>query len=103
MLRTFIPVVRIGTMGINDSSHTLVGGQILIGVHSPDICVGQFCTIHNFSNHHMVDWPQNWRPGFYHAYMERICPHGIGHPDPDEIYIEEIAVHNCDGCCHGSR
>lgn len=92
-------ILRIDIMGINNGYHELVGGQILMGVHTSDICAGQYCTIHNFSDHHMVTWPQNWRPGFYHAYMERICPHGIGHPDPDEIYIEEIAVHACDGCC----
>lgn len=29
--------------------------------------------------------------------MERMCPHGIGHPDPDEITLD--VVHGCDGCC----
>lgn len=33
--------------------------------------------------------------------MERICPHGVGHPDPDEIDLEVNAkgIHGCDGCC----
>jgi hypothetical protein len=38
--------------------------------------------------------------------IERICPHGIGHPDPDSarfIAKQEgngaIWVHGCDGCC----
>jgi hypothetical protein len=35
--------------------------------------------------------------------MERICDHGIGHPDPDDIRVRERwdeGVHGCDGCCH---
>ena len=38
--------------------------------------------------------------------MERICDHGIGHPDPDEFRIrngEDDGIHGCDGCCSGSR
>lgn len=97
----FIPEEDI--MGTNDSSYTIVGGQVLIGVHSLDKCAGEYCTIHNFSDHHMVDWPQNWRPGFSRPYMERICPHGIGHPDPDEINFEDFQLHACDGCCNDPR
>jgi hypothetical protein len=40
---------------------------------------------------------------------ERICPHGIGHPDPDSLSFlhaqgagEWVAVHGCDGCCNGT-
>lgn len=29
--------------------------------------------------------------------MERICPHGVGHPDPDDTNPD--TVHGCDGCC----
>jgi hypothetical protein len=29
--------------------------------------------------------------------MERICSHGVGHPDPDEINTDK--THGCDGCC----
>lgn len=43
----------------------------------------------------MVLWPQHWR-GDRHL-MERICPHGVGHPDPDDINPD--GVHGCDGCC----
>ena len=41
--------------------------------------------------------------------MERICPHGVGHPDPDHLsFLERLfgeettrheSVHGCDGCC----
>jgi hypothetical protein len=30
--------------------------------------------------------------------MERICDHGVGHPDPDE-FMADVWVHGCDGCC----
>jgi hypothetical protein len=30
--------------------------------------------------------------------MERICPHGVGHPDPDDVFATDT-VHGCDGCC----
>lgn len=56
--------------------------------------------------HHMSEWPQNWRHD--RALMERVCPHGVGHPDPDHVaYVrrahgslsEGVDVHGCDGCC----
>ena len=40
-----------------------------------------------------------------HNLMERVCPHGIGHPDPDSlewlgrIGVPDDGVHVCDGCC----
>ncbi len=89
------------------SEVTLEGGQKLFGVHSWLQCNGRPCCIHEPSNHHMVNWPQNWRGD--RGLMERICPHGIGHPDPDHMsYLETImeyeeyfyeGFHGCDGCC----
>ncbi|WP_086847020.1 hypothetical protein [Amycolatopsis kentuckyensis] len=76
------------------------------GVHSPEVCAGSACCIHNPSDHHMADWPQVWRNDRY--LMERLCPHGIGHPDPDHLaHMRSTApdaadgqgVHGCDGCC----
>jgi hypothetical protein len=75
-------------------------------VHAPEKCAGQRCCIHNPSNHHMVTWPQNWRGD--RGLMERTCPHGVGHPDPDDIAYKSTldaknayyeAIHGCDGCC----
>jgi hypothetical protein len=75
--------------------------QALVGVHSIEECKGEYCTIHNMSDHHMRSWPQYWRTDW--GFMERICPHGIGHPDPDEYMLtikpELATVHGCDGCC----
>lgn len=82
-------------------------------VHSRDDCKGDNCVIHNPSSHKMVNWPTHWRDDRY--LMERICPHGIGHPDPDDLAYKALlvkegkskinlkyeGVHGCDGCCIG--
>lgn len=75
----------------------------LVGVHSKKECKHRRCTIHNQSKHHMRFWQLLWRSD--RGIFERICPHGIGHPDPDQFdYWKETAqeaqgVHGCDGCC----
>lgn len=53
------------------------------------------CTLHNRSNHYMRKFPQVWNPN--NGIIERVCEHGIGHPDPDELPGAEI--HFCDACC----
>ena len=71
--------------------------------HSPDKCEGQHCCIHNPSDHHMKDWPMVWRAD--KGAMERQCPHGVGHPDPDDVAYnsrigrEWVGIHGCCGCC----
>jgi hypothetical protein len=77
---------------------TLIGGQVIYA-HSRKECLRYWCAIHYTSPHHMVVWPQNWREDI--KIMERICPHGVGHPDPDEIKAMDQyeSVHGCDGCC----
>lgn len=80
-----------------------VGATTLVHVHSATACRGRYCVVHNPSNHHMCSWKLNWRGDS--RTMERICPHGIGHPDPDDVEYqrkhnrEYVAVHGCDGCC----
>lgn len=75
--------------------------------HDPSKCAGQNCCIHNPSNHHMKDWPMKWRSD--KCVMERICPHGIGHPDPDDAAYNTacgkdfLNVHGCDGCCNPTK
>ena len=83
-------------------TYTTGTGQF-IKVHTKQDCVGPFCCIHNPSQHHMREWPTHWRTDRY--LMERVCPHGIGHPDPDHIaHLPQVvqdseSVHGCDGCC----
>lgn len=82
---------------------TDVEGVKLHDVHAMDNCAGRPCVIHAPSDHHMRGWRLNWRND--RGIFERICPHGIGHPDPDQFdYWRERdamgeAVHGCDGCC----
>lgn len=62
------------------------------------------CAIHAPTPHHMhlEDWPQLMRES---TLIERICEHGIGHPDPDSLAFfvkngdDGWGVHGCDGCC----
>lgn len=88
--------------------------------HEPSQCEGRACTLHNPSDHHMVDWPIYFRLDLRPVLVERICAHAIGHPDPDSVdwiasqlehlsteSLEELrgwlGVHGCDGCCRGEQ
>jgi hypothetical protein len=50
----------------------------------------------------MVRWPKALRET---TLIERLCSHGIGHPDPDSLaHLDPrgrlmLDVHGCDGCC----
>lgn len=80
--------------------------------HLPSKCKGTICCFHNPSKHHMVDWQLNIRLD-RGGLTERICPHGIGHPDPDSLEwlkrrakvnkrgekVSDGGIHGCDGCC----
>lgn len=91
--------------------YTLPNGQTLTCVHSDINCVGGGCALHHPSAHHMTDWPLLWRDD--RGLMERVCTHGVGHPDVDHLtYIQSIygydayyadALHGCDGCCLRER
>jgi hypothetical protein len=73
---------------------TLEGGE-KIYAHDPGACANEVCCVHNPSDHHMREFPQHWRGDANK--MERLCSHGIGHPDPDDL--SDNTVHGCDGCC----
>lgn len=84
-------------MAVMLDEYVATGGRL----HSPYACRGEWCVIHNPSNHHMREWPRILREN---TLIERRCPHGIGHPDPDSAaYFErigrEVGAHSCDGCC----
>lgn len=77
---------------------------VLRNVHTKAKCAGERCVIHNQSDHHMKTWPLHWRAD--RGIFERICSHGIGHPDPDQFdYLRLLGLdegtHGCDGCCLG--
>lgn len=89
--------------------YTTGTGQPLTNVHPrTEDCATFGCSVHSPSDHGMRDFPTHWRSD--RGLMERICPHGVGHPDPDHLsytrrtlgldaaYYESI--HGCDGCCH---
>lgn len=92
-----------------DPLFALNGYQSLRNVHkeTPD-CTKFGCPIHGPSDHSMAKFPLWWRDD--RGLMERLCPHGVGHPDPDHIgYTRRLlgaeaarveSLHGCDGCCH---
>lgn len=78
--------------------YTTGTGQHLI-VHDRNLTCILGCPIHSPSDHAMKEWPTHWRDDG--RFMERICPHGIGHPDPDDPRAP--GIHGCDGCCRGGE
>jgi hypothetical protein len=74
---------------------------VITNIHSKDNCLGEFCTIHNMSDHILRPFPQHWRED--RSIMERICDHGVGHPDPDSPWPDGDYrwIHGCCGCCSG--
>ncbi len=82
-----------------------IGDTLVERVHSPYACSGQVCVIHNPTVHRLSSWPMVWRAD--RGIVERVCTHGIGHPDPDQFEFwlshgrPEEVVHGCDGCCAG--
>lgn len=65
-------------------------------------CADEGCAIHAPTKHHMNDWPMIMRGD---TLIERLCEHGIYHPDPDSLKFFhkvgkfEIGEHHCDACC----
>lgn len=79
------------------------GKQKLSNMHSITLCAGHTCSVHNRSDHAMRSFPQHWRAD--RCIMERMCPHGVGHDDPDcltareRLGREHSGIHGCCGCC----
>lgn len=84
-------------------------GMKLGGVHFEEDCRARPCVIHSPTDHVMSEWELIWRTD--RAIFERVCEHGIGHPDPDQFAYwvqafgqreaDAMAVHGCDMCCWG--
>lgn len=107
--RIFGPGGRSYQAHLSSTYTQLFGGRVLRH-HDANRCSGEHCSIHNPSDHPLKDQPLHWREDRYPPLMERICKHGVGHPDPDHLaHIartqgDEAArlesVHGCDGCCY---
>lgn len=79
----------------------------VLRTHEASECALPYCALHNPSSHPLRDAPQRWRSDLW--ILERMCPHGFGHPDVDSLcYVQEtsggramaaLSVHTCDGCC----
>ena len=81
-------------------------GLVQLRVHAKADCKGEFCVIHNPSDHPLREAPLNWRADRVPPFFERICEHGVGHPDIDSVAFlgdraNGAAVHGCcsKGCC----
>lgn len=83
-------------------------GQVLWRIHGRDNCKGKSCTVHRPSAHRLRGMKLLWRQEA--RIFERVCAHGVGHPDPDCYMIVDGAAvpavdhhaHGCDGCCAGA-
>jgi hypothetical protein len=55
----------------------------LLNVHHPSRCMGEYCTLHNRSNHSKRSWVQHWNSK--KRRMERVSPtSGRHYKDPDD-------------------
>lgn len=85
-------------------SKTDLKRMMLTNIHAETSqCHEDGCVIHHWSKHNMRSMPLSWRHD--RGILERICTHGVGHPDPDAAaHLERIGkdhenIHGCDGCC----
>lgn len=93
-------------------------GGVKWKTHPVSSCAGSNCCFHNPSDHPLKNARLISRPdrayvsesGVFMLLMERVCPHGIGHADPDSVaWLNSVegpnhwGVHGCDGCCTGRR
>lgn len=79
----------------------------LLKTHGLAQCEGNWCTMHNPSQHPLRGMPVIWRSDI--NLMMRVCNHGLVHPDPDDLafkhrasgaaWAERCSMHQCDGCC----
>lgn len=74
------------------------GGTVVYNAHPAGACAGRGCALHGPSDHWMRDMPLRWvHPGDEadgekrSGYMERLCPHGLWHWDPDDRAFQEKA------------
>ena len=89
---------------VNEEGMSSLANGILMRVHPESDCEGRGfgCWIHSPTGR-MASRPVHWREDTGSA--ERICEHGVKHPDfDDSAYrkwagLRDLDVHSCDGCC----
>lgn len=87
--------------GLAAETYTTGTGQVLSKVHPLGSCVG-FCVIHRPIEGPWSLWPTHWRDDRH--IMERLCPHGVGHPAIEDVLRSgDGGTHGCDGCECGPR
>lgn len=95
-----------GSTGVGGEGIYLDGDIALVNVHGSWLCEGRPCVIHHPSAHHLREWRLVWRDDKGVVTAERLCRHGVGHPDPDDLAYHLsvgrgwLSVHGCDGCCN---
>lgn len=99
----------IGVDGTEPAWGMALPNGLVLQTHGPSRCSGEHCCIHNPSDHPLREAPLNWRAD--RGLMERVCEHGVGHPDPDDLEHKRrvmkpreyrahaFPIHGCDGCC----
>lgn len=68
-------------------------GSLILGAHTEEACGGRSCALHGPSDHWARDMPLRWvhpggetdGPATRRGRMERLCPHGVWHDDPDDL------------------
>lgn len=93
---------------MSDTELFVTPGGLKLWVHLKDQCIGKHCPVHRPSPESEAIGPLHWR--YDRGIFERICKHGVGHPDPDSFdYFEAVdrlyeGVHGCchEGCCRAS-
>lgn len=77
------------------------GTYALTGLHPATAeCYERGCVVHSPSTFALSDAPLNWRQDRHQ--FERICKHGVGHPDADQAEYNTwhgMAHENIHGCC----
>lgn len=82
---------------ITESRVKLSGGQIIDQFHLTGTCLGEFCPVHNPSNHDLRNYPLI----FTGVNMLRELPNGSLVPDPDDYYYNmghSVIVKNMAKC-----
>lgn len=87
-------------------SFTTDTGQFMVNVHAANAECAQYgCVIHFPSAEGMALGKTHYNT--VRQQMQRVCEHGVAHPDPDSQNWRERTlgsrddIHICDGCCEG--